>query len=98
MSMMAHDPISALMTNSIEWVEERQLELMRRLRERYHCITPPCRYKDAILYSIDELLPENLAWPQVPQEERHVLLCGAMDNLYDFVKPLRAKVLQPHYQ
>ena len=49
------------------------------------------RLKDAIIYSIDELLPDGTSWHDVARNDRPVLLCGSIDNIYDFVKPLRAK-------
>ena len=87
-----HDNIANQRT-CLDWVANYQLHETERCGRSYHVVSPPCRYKDAILYSIDELLAPGASWNTIPRSERPMLLCGfSSSSLASFVRLMRSKV------
>ena len=48
--------------------------------------------REGIIQSVDDLLPENVGWEQIPRKRRHTVVCAYTSDLLHFVAPLRSRI------
>ena len=56
------------------------------------CIRGQATPEEGIIQSVDDLLPENVGWEQIPRKRRHTVVCAYTSDLLHFVAPLRSRI------
>jgi len=64
----------------------RYISAISALQQQFHLHTSPMEFKDAIIFSVDQI-------PDLESNKHRILLTGSLKNLHSFIMPLRTKHL-----
>jgi len=65
--------------------------IVDKLSEEYVICNERRPYADGSIWCTDDLLPEGCSWDDIVEENRHIVICGNVPDLYHFILPLRSR-------